>query len=428
MVDDGSADPSAVRRAAAAAGAQVVARPVNGGPAAARNTGLAAARTPLVAFLDSDCVPAPGWLDALLPHFADPAVGAAAPRIVPHEAGRTWLARYEGASSTLDMGQRPSIVRPGSRVPYVPGAALVVRRAAAGAGFAEDMQVGEDVDFVLAARRRRLAGALRARGRDGSPAPGAAAPVVRPAQGLRDVRGRARAAAPRHGPPALRVGLDRGGLAGRRARPSGGGRGGHRDQHRPAGPAAGAGHRRAVAAPGRLGRVAAGGQAGRPAGRWRRPGRWAARCRGSGGRPRCRPRSRCGGCGSRWPRWSWRRRCSTGWTAGRRWIRRGTWRPGCSTTPRTAWGSGKDVPNGGPSSRCCPCYAAVTWAAGPYRACLACYLCRPRLNSAGTMTSSGVSSPMEDRPSASSVESMPPRSTSKTFLTPAEPLAASPHR
>jgi mycofactocin system glycosyltransferase len=148
VVDDGSRDPAAVRRAAAAAGARVVPRPVNGGPAAARNTGLAAARTPLVAFLDSDCVPAPGWLDALLPHFADPAVGAAAPRIVPHEAGRTWLARYEGASSTLDMGRRPSIVRPGSRVPYVPGAALVVRRAAAGPGFTEDMQVGEDVDFV----------------------------------------------------------------------------------------------------------------------------------------------------------------------------------------------------------------------------------------------------------------------------------------
>ena len=146
VVDDGSRDQAAVR--SAAAGAVILHRPVNGGPAAARNTGLAAAETPLVAFLDSDCVPGPGWLDALLPHFADPAVGAVAPRIVPHEAGRSWLARYEGASSTLDMGQRPSIVRPGSRVPYVPGAALVVRKEAAGAGFAEDMQVGEDVDFV----------------------------------------------------------------------------------------------------------------------------------------------------------------------------------------------------------------------------------------------------------------------------------------
>jgi hypothetical protein len=62
------------------------------------------------------------------------------------------------------------------------------------------------------------------------------------------------------------------------------------------------------------------------------------------------------------------------------------------------------------------------------RSLCASYLCRPRLNSAGTMTSSGLSSPMEERPSASRVESMPPRSTSKTFLTPAEPLAASPHR
>jgi mycofactocin system glycosyltransferase len=148
VVDDGSRDQVAISSVAAAAGASVLRRPVNGGPAAARNTGLAAADTPLVAFLDSDCVPGPGWLDALLPHFADPAVGAVAPRIVPHESGRTWLARYEGASSTLDMGQRPSIVRPGSRVPYVPGATLLVRRQAAGAGFTEDMQVGEDVDFV----------------------------------------------------------------------------------------------------------------------------------------------------------------------------------------------------------------------------------------------------------------------------------------
>ena len=148
VVDDCSADAAAIAAIASAAGAEVIRRSVNGGPAAARNTGLAAASTEYVAFLDSDCVPRPGWLDRLLPHFADPAVGAVAPRIVPHEAGTGWLARYEGASSTLDMGARPSIVRPGARVAYVPGAALIVRRRAAGKGFASGMLVGEDVDFV----------------------------------------------------------------------------------------------------------------------------------------------------------------------------------------------------------------------------------------------------------------------------------------
>ena len=169
VVDDGSLDPGAVAAVAAAAGARCVHRAVNGGPGAARNTGLAAVQTPLAAFLDSDCVPVPGWLGPLLLHFRDPVVAAVAPRIVPYtcpaqmgpgpetdgpetDGPAGWLAQYEGVSSTLDMGPVPSIVRPGSKVPYVPGAALVLRMEAAGdkraGGFAEHMPVGEDVDFV----------------------------------------------------------------------------------------------------------------------------------------------------------------------------------------------------------------------------------------------------------------------------------------
>jgi mycofactocin glycosyltransferase len=150
VVDDGSADPAAVAAVAAAAGARLVRRPVNGGPGAARNTGLAAAGTPVVAFVDSDCVPRPGWLEPLLAHLADPAVGAVAPRIVAHAPNPAWLSRYETASSTLDMGGREGIVSAGTRVPYVPTAALVARRVVFGAGFGFDEEVtaGEDVDFV----------------------------------------------------------------------------------------------------------------------------------------------------------------------------------------------------------------------------------------------------------------------------------------
>jgi mycofactocin system glycosyltransferase len=149
VVDDGSADESAVRGVAESVGAQVLRHGQARGPAAARNAGLAAATTPLVAFLDSDVVPEPGWLPPLLARFADPAVALAAPRIVALPPVTGWLAAYEAVRSSLDMGPDPAPVVPRSRVAYVPSAAMLLRRDAAGRGFDEDMLVGEDVDLVL---------------------------------------------------------------------------------------------------------------------------------------------------------------------------------------------------------------------------------------------------------------------------------------
>jgi mycofactocin system glycosyltransferase len=142
VVDDGSAEP------VTAPGARVLRHDVARGPAAARNAGLQAVRTPFVAFLDSDCVPVAGWLQRLRPHLDDPRLAAVAPRIVADGGGRGWFAAYEAAVSALDMGPQPAPVRPGSAVSYVPSAALLVRRAALGDGFDEAMQVAEDVDLV----------------------------------------------------------------------------------------------------------------------------------------------------------------------------------------------------------------------------------------------------------------------------------------
>jgi mycofactocin system glycosyltransferase len=135
VVDDGSRDPAAVAAACRRHGATLVARPVNGGPAAARNTALPMLHKEFVAFLDSDCLPPKGWLEALRGHFVDPSVVAVAPRV----AG--------GPRSPLDLGPRPASVRPGTAVAYVPTAALLVRRTAL-VPFDEGLRYGEDVDLV----------------------------------------------------------------------------------------------------------------------------------------------------------------------------------------------------------------------------------------------------------------------------------------
>ncbi len=149
VVDDGSADPAATARVGAAHGARVIRHATARGPSAARNAGLAAATTTAVAFVDSDCVPVPGWLGVLAAHLADPRLAVVAPRIVALPADRSgWVGAYEDAVSALDMGPRPAPVAPLTGVSYVPSAALLVRRSALGAGFDEDMQVAEDVDLV----------------------------------------------------------------------------------------------------------------------------------------------------------------------------------------------------------------------------------------------------------------------------------------
>ena len=146
VVDDGSLDPDAVARTAAQGGAELVRRTTNGGPAAARNTGLAAARTPLVAFVDSDCTLPAGWLEGLLPGLL-PGTVVVAPRVVG-AGGPSLLQRFERGGGPLDLGRQAAPVRPGSRVGYLPAAVLVCARDDLGTGFDPCLRVGEDVDLI----------------------------------------------------------------------------------------------------------------------------------------------------------------------------------------------------------------------------------------------------------------------------------------
>jgi mycofactocin glycosyltransferase len=149
VVDDASVDGEAVRHVAQRWGARLVRHGTNQGPAAARNTGVRAAANSLVAFVDSDCAPVPGWLDILVPHFDDPRVVAVAPRVVPRPSGRAVLARHEAARSALDMGRFPAQVRPGGRLGFLPTATLLARREVMERlAFDERLRLGEDVDFV----------------------------------------------------------------------------------------------------------------------------------------------------------------------------------------------------------------------------------------------------------------------------------------
>jgi mycofactocin system glycosyltransferase len=153
VVDDGSRDRRSVAGIVAAHGAQLLRRQTAGGPAAARNTALAAIDSEVVAFVDSDCAPPPSWLERLAGHLADPLVAAVAPRIVP-AAVDTSAQRYAASCGCLDLGRREARVVPLGPVAYLPTAALVVRRSAlldiadGPAVFDESMRYGEDVDLI----------------------------------------------------------------------------------------------------------------------------------------------------------------------------------------------------------------------------------------------------------------------------------------
>lgn len=135
-------------------GAITVSLEANLGPAAARNRGVAeleARGVEAVVFVDAGVEVEPNCVSILASHLIDPRVGVAAARVRARPPGEpTSLDVYEDCYSPLDLGIESALVRPGSRVAYVPAAALLVRRSVfvRVGGFDEQLRYGEDVDLV----------------------------------------------------------------------------------------------------------------------------------------------------------------------------------------------------------------------------------------------------------------------------------------
>jgi glycosyltransferase involved in cell wall biosynthesis len=72
VVDDGSTD--ATSDVAGALGAVVVRHAANRGVSAARNSGIAIASAPVIAFLDDDCAPDPRWAEQILAGYTESTV------------------------------------------------------------------------------------------------------------------------------------------------------------------------------------------------------------------------------------------------------------------------------------------------------------------------------------------------------------------
>jgi GT2 family glycosyltransferase len=141
------------------AGVEVIRAAGEGSPARARNAGAAASAqtvrgaaepappTEWIAFLDADCRPAPGWLDAFFAPAPAPGTGAVAGEITATPASpRDSVAARYGASRNF-LNSSTHMAHPFR--PRVAAANLLVRRAAFDqvGGFREGIRAAEDTDF-----------------------------------------------------------------------------------------------------------------------------------------------------------------------------------------------------------------------------------------------------------------------------------------
>ena len=139
VVDDASPEPLQVL---ADKRVRVVRRPINGGPAAARNTGLGEARGEWIAFADDDDLVSSDRFSASLPAMAQPA-GLVLCEAAFLEGGRP---EYGRPQSTRRTRRRPSPSMLDSPPPSL--GQVLVRRSLA-VPFEERLRTAEDIEWWI---------------------------------------------------------------------------------------------------------------------------------------------------------------------------------------------------------------------------------------------------------------------------------------
>ena len=143
VVDDGSQDatPKIAGRYPAVT---LIQHPFNRGLAAARNTAFRTARNELVASIDADGVPEPGWLGALARHFGEPNIVGVGGRLI-EGVQRTVADRWRRAHMPQEWGEK-SLRNPR----FLFGCNNLFRRSAVleAGGYDESLRTnGEDTDL-----------------------------------------------------------------------------------------------------------------------------------------------------------------------------------------------------------------------------------------------------------------------------------------